>query len=146
QGMVSILNTAPFLDSTATVAPLADILLANETEFELLSGRGLDELDAAMADWARTHKQTVIVTLGKDGARAVTREGEAISVAALPVKPVDTVGAGDTFCGYLAAGLDAGLGLEAAMRRAAVAGSLACLSPGAQPAIPFAAAVDKALG
>lgn len=146
QGMVSILNTAPFLDSTATVAPLADILLANETEFELLSGRGLDELDAAMADWARTHKQTVIVTLGKDGARAVTREGEAISVAALPVKPVDTVGAGDTFCGYLAAGLDAGLGLEAAMRRAAVAGSLACLNPGAQPAIPFAAAVDKALG
>ena len=36
--------------------------------------------------------------------------------------PVDTVGAGDTFFGYLAAGLDAGLDLEAAMRRAAVAG------------------------
>ncbi|ODT74883.1 MAG: ribokinase [Pelagibacterium sp. SCN 64-44] len=146
QGMISILNTAPFLDSTAALAPKADILIANETEFELLSGRGLAELDPAMADWARRHGQTVIVTLGKDGARAVTREGQAISVAALPVKPVDTVGAGDTFCGYLAAGLDAGLGLEAAMRRAAVAGSLACLNPGAQPAIPLAEAVDKALG
>ncbi|WP_323015473.1 ribokinase [Devosia sp.] len=146
QGMISILNTAPFLDSTAALAPKADILIANETEFELLSGRGLAELDPAMADWARRHGQTVIVTLGKDGARAVTRQGEAISVAALPVKPVDTVGAGDTFCGYLAAGLDAGLGLEAAMRRAAVAGSLACLNPGAQPAIPLAEAVDKALG
>ena len=58
--------------------------------------------------------------------------------------PVDTVGAGDTFVGYLAAGLDAGLSLEAAMRRAAKAASLACLKPGAQPAIPYAAEVDAA--
>ena len=57
---------------------------------------------------------------------------------ALKVTPVDTVGAGDTFVGYLAAGLDAGLDLEAAMRRAAKAASLACLKPGAQPAIPYA--------
>ncbi len=68
-----------------------------------------------------------------------------MTVPALPIKPVDTVGAGDTFCGYLAAGLDAGLDLEAALRRAAAAGSLACLKPGAQPAIPLAAEVDAAL-
>lgn len=137
QGIVSILNTAPFLESTRAVAPKAAILIANETEFALLTGRGIDELDAAMADWAGTHGQTVIVTLGGDGARAVTADGKAISVPALKVKPVDTVGAGDTFCGYLAAGLDAGLDLEAAMRRAATAASLACLNPGAQPAIPY---------
>ena len=142
QGITAILNTAPFLDSTASIAPKAAILIANETEFALLSGRGIEELDAAMADWAQKHHQTVIVTLGGDGARAVTAEGQRIAVPALPVKPVDTVGAGDTFCGYLAAGLDAGLDLEAAMRRAAVAASLACLKPGAQPAIPMAKDVD----
>ena len=65
--------------------------------------------------------------------------------AALPIKPVDTVGAGDTFCGYLAAGLDAGLDLASAMQRAAVAASLACLKPGAQPAIPRAEEVDQAM-
>ena len=146
QGMTAILNTAPFLDSTAAIAPKAAILIANETEFALLTGRGLAELDAAMADWAQRHGQTVIVTLGGDGARAVTSEGKAIAVAALPVKPVDTVGAGDTFCGYLAAGLDAGLDLEAAMQRAAVAASLACLKPGAQPAIPMADEVAAHLG
>jgi ribokinase len=146
QGIVSILNTAPFLDSTRDVAPKAAILIANETEFALLTGRGIDELDAAMADWAKTHQQTVIVTLGGDGARAVTADGKAIAVPALKVKPVDTVGAGDTFCGYLAAGLDAGLDLEAAMKRAAVAASLACLNPGAQPAIPRADAVAAAMG
>lgn len=143
RGLLSILNTAPFLDSTAKIAHKASILVANETEFALLSGRGPDELDAAMRDWADRHNQTIIVTLGGDGARAATKAG-IISVAALPITPVDTVGAGDTFCGYLAAGLDAGLDLEAAMKRAAVAGALACLKPGAQPAIPLAAEVDKA--
>nr|WP_295890671.1 ribokinase [uncultured Devosia sp.] len=145
QGITSILNTAPFLDSTATLAPKAAILIANETEFALLTGRGIAELDAAMGDWASQHNQTVIVTLGGDGARAVTAEGRRISVPALPIKPVDTVGAGDTFCGYLAAGLDAGLDLESAMRRAAVAASLACLKPGAQPAIPRADEVAAAM-
>ncbi len=50
----------------------------------------------------------------------------------LKIEPVDTVGGGDTFCGYLAASLDAGLALGEALRRAAVAGSLACLKAGAQ--------------
>jgi ribokinase len=68
-----------------------------------------------------------------------------LHVPALAIEPVDTVGAGDTFVGYLAAGLDAGLDLEGAMQRAAVAASLACLKPGAQPSIPTAAEVDEAI-
>jgi ribokinase len=90
------------------------------------------------------HGQTVIVTLGADGVRAATAE-EFFVVPALPVVPVDTVGAGDTFVGYLAAGLDAGLPLDVVLERAAAAASLACLAPGAQPAIPEAAEVDRAL-
>lgn len=144
RGITSVFNTAPFLADTATVAPLASIVVANETEFALLSGRPESELDAAMQDWAKAHNQTLIVTLGGDGVKAI-RDGAALHVKALPIKPVDTVGAGDTFCGYLAAGLDAGLDLETALRRAAAAGSLACLKPGAQPAIPLAAEVDAAL-
>ena len=140
QGITTILNIAPFLDTTRTIAPKASILIANETEFELLTGRGIAELDAAMLEWSAAHGQTVIVTLGGDGAKAATG-GQLIAVPALKVTPIDTVGAGDTFCGYLAAGLDAGLELEAAMRRAAVAASLACLKAGAQPAIPTAAEV-----
>ncbi|WP_423065280.1 ribokinase [Devosia sp. CN2-171] len=144
QGVVSILNTAPFLKTTRAVAEQASIVIANETEFELLTGAGVERLDAAMADWARAQNQTVIVTLGPDGARAATPTGS-FRVPALKVEPVDTVGAGDTFCGYLAAGLDQGLDLEAAMQRAAVAASLAVLKPGAQPAVPYAADVEKAL-
>ena len=83
RGLRSILNTAPFLDDHAEVAPLATILVANETEFALLCGGKTEPLDGLMRDWARQHKQTIIVTLGPDGARAVTADGEAIAVPAL---------------------------------------------------------------
>jgi len=145
KGIVSILNTAPFLDSTPAMAGKAKILVANETEFALLCGGQTEPLEGLMRDWAKARQQTLIVTLGGEGARAATADGQFISVPALKVTPVDTVGAGDTFCGYLAAGLDAGLGLEQAMRRAAVAASLACTKPGAQPAIPFDKEVAAAL-
>ncbi|MCW5722250.1 MAG: ribokinase [Devosia sp.] len=141
KGARSVLNTAPFLPDTPELAALADIVVANETEFALLSGRPIEELDAAMAEWSQNTGRTIVVTLGPDGARAVSPQG-AVSVPAHKVTPVDTVGAGDTFCGYFAAGLEAGLALEEAMRRAAIAGSLACLNPGAQPAIPLKQDVD----
>ena len=143
KGVTTILNTAPFLDTTPALAPKASIVIANETEFALMAGDAAP-LEALMRQWAATHGQTIIVTLGPEGARAATPESF-ISVPALKVEPVDTVGAGDTFCGYLGAGLDAGLGLEAAMQRAAVAASLACLKPGAQPAVPMAEEVERAL-
>jgi len=145
KGARSVLNTAPFLPDTAALAPLADIVIANETEFSLLSGRPIAELDAAMADWTQKTGRTIVVTLGPEGARARTPEGP-LAVPAHKVVPVDTVGAGDTFCGYLAAALDAGLSLETALRRAALAGSLACLKPGAQPAIPLRAEIDAIIG
>lgn len=141
KGARSVFNTAPFLDDTPELAALADIVVANETEFALLSGRPIEELDAAMTEWVERTGVTIVVTLGPDGARARTPE-DTIAVPAHKVTPVDTVGAGDTFCGYLGAALEAGHDLETAMRRAAIAGSLACLKPGAQPAIPLKADVD----
>jgi ribokinase len=142
--LVSILNTAPFLESTPALAKKASIVIANETEFALLCGGKAGALDELMLDWAGENNQTLIVTLGPEGARAAHR-GNLIHAPAIKVTPVDTVGAGDTFCGYLAAGLDKGLELEAAMKFATAAASLACLKAGAQPAIPYAEEVERAL-
>jgi ribokinase len=144
RGVTSILNTAPFLEDTPELARGASIVVANETEFALLQEGATGPLEDTMAEWAAANDQTVVVTLGAQGAWAVTG-AELLRVPAFAVEPVDTVGAGDTFCGYLAAGLGTGLGLEDAMRRAAVAGSLACLKAGAQPAIPYATEVEEAL-
>lgn len=141
-GALSILNTAPFLATTREAARRADIVVANETEFALLAGDG--DLAATMAGYVAATGRTIIVTLGAEGARAAG-PGGTLSVSAYEVAPLDTVGAGDTFVGYLAAGLGAGLGLAAAMRRGAVAASLACRAAGAQPAIPYDEAVAAAL-
>ena len=145
-GAVSVLNTAPFRAEAADLLGEADVVVANETEFDLyadalsLAGAGRE---ARMQDFCARTGRAIVVTLGADGVVAATPAG-IVRAAGLAIVPVDTVGAGDTFCGYLAAGLQAGLGLEQAMRRAAVAGSLACLKPGAQPSIPVAAEVDAA--
>jgi ribokinase len=145
-GAVSLLNTAPFRREAAPLLAKADYLIANETEFDLyareLALGGGDRL-ARMRSFAESSGRTVVVTLGGDGVVAVTPQA-VLQVEALKIAPVDTVGAGDTFCGYLAAGLHAGLPLEEALGRAAAAGSLACLKPGAQPAIPLAGDVNRA--
>ena len=143
-GTTSILNIAPWNEKAAELLPLADIVIANETEFDLAADRleltGEDR-PQRMKTFADTTGRIMVVTLGADGILVATPERQ-FSVPAYPIKPVDTVGAGDTFVGYLAAGLEAGLELEAAMKRAALAASLACLKPGAQPAIPMSDEVD----
>jgi len=147
RGIKSILNIAPLTDAVERLAPLADIVIANETEFARLSGRPAETLDAARAELEALHKATgqcMIITLGGDGV-LWARDGAIEHVGSLKIKPVDTVGAGDTFCGYLAQGLDAGMDFAAAIRRAAVAGALACLKPGAQPSIPLASDVTARL-
>ena len=68
-----------------------------------------------------------------------------LSAPALAVEATDTVGAGDTFCGYLAAALAEGQPLETALLISAAAGSLACTKSGAQPAIPHCREVEAAM-
>jgi ribokinase len=147
KGITTVVNIAPFTADALRLAKLADIVIANETEFELFTGtHGLDNAarEAEMLKVNKNSRQTVIVTLGADGVVAA-RDGKIVRAASLKVDPVDTVGAGDTFCGYFAAGMDRGLGFETALKRAAIAGSLACMKPGAQPSVPFAADVDARL-
>ncbi len=147
KGVRTVLNLAPLIPEAARLGRLAGIVIANETEFERLAGQ--DNMSAAEREAAlvRLHGetgQTLIVTLGGDGVVAI-RDGELSHAKGLVIEPVDTVGAGDTFCGYFAASLDQGLDFHASLRRAAVAGSLACLKPGAQPSIPIASEVAEKL-
>lgn len=108
----SILNIAPIIAETGQLADLADIVIANETELAALLGINAlndEDLHHAALSRAKTHNQTIVLTLGAKGALATTAAGELFDAPSLSIEPVDTVGAGDTFCGYLAAGLDQGL-------------------------------------
>ncbi len=147
KGVVTLLNIAPLTNDAAALAQQADIVIANETEFERLAGQS--DLDTAtreikLMELHAASNQTLIVTLGADGVVAA-HEGTLVRANGLAIDPVDTVGAGDTFCGYLASGLDKGMAFDIALHRAAVAGSLTCLKSGAQPAIPTDRDVQAAL-
>ncbi len=136
--ITSILNIAPFSPETRQLALLADIIIANEVEFAaLIESAQSDDIAKNLCTFARQHQKIIIVTLGAKGAYGATANGELIKVDALEIEPIDCVGAGDSFCGYLAAMLEKGKTLKEAMQIASIAGSLACLKAGAQPAIPY---------
>lgn len=144
RGIRSVFNIAPMSDDVIEIASLADIIVANETEFDLLIGKGtLSQTDriTAMLHYHQETGRSIVITLGGDGVIAVDQRQQ-YSAKGLTIQPIDTVGAGDTFCGYFTQGLDAGLDFGSALERAAIAGSLACLKAGAQPAIPTAADLD----
>lgn len=114
-----------------------DFIIANEGEAATLGG------DAA--GLARQLGQGLIVTRGAKGATALLHDGSTLTIPTLAIDPVDTTGAGDTFAGVFAAGLDQRLTFDLALRRASAAAALACLAVGAQTAMPSRAAIDEAV-
>jgi ribokinase len=112
------------------VLPHIDMLILNEVEAEQLSNAlGKPPEALGLSD--------VVITLGARGCRWFTRSAaQALDVPALAVTPVDTTGAGDTFTGYLLAGLDRGMPMEQALHLATRAAALMVTRVGAADVIP----------
>ena len=108
------------------LAALADVVVVNESE-------------AGAWRWAVPH---LVITQGARGATYIADSHE-VDVAAPPVEPVDTTGAGDVFAGVLAAGWPGDP--DRALRRACAAGALATLVPGAGDCAPTNEAIEDAL-
>ncbi len=110
-----ILNLAPYADVPAETLEQCDPVVVNEHEAALLEDSG------AVAE-------SLLVTLGPLGAKwgEVYAPAEQVSV-------VDTTGAGDCYCGTLAARLALGDGREDAMRAASAASAVNVQHAGAQP-------------
>ncbi len=119
-----------------------DVLVPNTIELAQLTGidpsGNASELGAAAR---RLGVETVVVTRGSAGALIVT-DDDVMVVLAPTITPVDTTGAGDSFCGALAAALAGGKSILEATERAVHAGAIAATRPGAQPSMPTAAEVD----
>ncbi len=150
-GACTILNAAPASSDARQLLPFCDLLIVNESELALLTGAdGGVMLDDAGLLLSRnllglTHGQTLLVTLGADGL-AIIGESGIVRIAGLPATVIDTTGAGDCFCGYLAAGLARGDGIERAAQEANAAASVAVRSLGAAASIPARATVLQSLG
>jgi ribokinase len=143
-----LLNPAP-APSEAQIDELrglVDLVVPNEVEVRALSGPDSppSPSEAATALSCRLDVP-VVVTVGGRGCVAAS-DGSSFELPAHPVRVVDTVGAGDAFCGALGAWLSAGADLRQAVVHANAAGALAVTRPGAEPAMPARHAIVELAG
>jgi len=147
KGARVLLNAAPGGSVPEDTLRAVDTILVNEIEAVMLCDAvGLDAGDPVAAGRAlrRQFGTDCVVTLG--GAGAVAFLGDAAwRFAALPVVAVDATAAGDAFAGVFASSLDAGIEVIEALRRASIAGGLACTATGAQPSLPTGAEIAARL-
>ena len=124
-GATVVLNPAPAVGDIADYAGLIDILVPNETEAAAIGPVDRVEL---------------VLTLGDKGARVA-----GVDLAPHQVACIDTVGAGDAFCGAMCAALASGSSLVDAARIGNAAGALAVTKEGAEPSMPHRADIDRLL-
>ena len=113
------LNAAPALALPAELIERCDLIIVNETEYQLIP---------ALAEARR-----VVVTLGGDGAE-IRSHGERVAFApAIKTTVVDSVGAGDAFCAALVLALASGRSDEESLRIACAVGADAVGQAASQP-------------
>lgn len=146
-GVPVVLNPAPApqTELPSEVLSRVDVLIVNEVEAAQVAGPGAvaDHPEAARILFERG-VGSVIVTLGQRGCRIETHDG-ARHIDPHKVRAVDTVGAGDAFCGAFACALAQGRALASAAAFANAAAALATTAVGAQSSIPRRAQIEEAL-
>lgn len=151
RGTKTVMNLAPSIEMSKKTLKNIDYLIVNHDEAKRL-GAQLDlkvENDAMkMAEGlAQTGDLHCIITLGARGAVAVTPDRVGWEVPALPIEAlIDHEGAEDAYCGTFAAFIYQGMPFARALKRASVAGSLACTKPGIQESFPYLDDIEKNLG
>ncbi|HYE61180.1 MAG TPA: ribokinase [Phycisphaerales bacterium] len=154
-GRAVILNAAPARPLPPELIKQVDVLVVNKSEAAVMLAMD-PSVDAARLALRLPDlgAPTVILTQGAHGA-ILAHKGRPRRMAAVPVHAVDSVGAGDAFCGALAAGWgevhaaikskshDEYRLVEEAVRIATIAGGLATTKAGALPSMPRRAEVDE---
>ncbi|GAA1611113.1 ribokinase [Kribbella sancticallisti] len=155
-GVTTILTPAPVGPVDPSLGAYVDILVPNEVEAAALTGLDCDD-ESQLPKIARKladewDLRGCVITLGGRGVFVLDRSGtsnsnggEEIRIPGHTVATVDTVGAGDAFCGSLAASLASGAALADAVRLANAAGALSTTVNGAAASAPDRAAAQALL-
>ena len=146
-GAQVIVNPAPAREYPKELLKNVDVLVPNEHEAFEMTGMSADNMvDAVEAAQSLQDlgPSCVIITRGEKGAVWTSPDGTG-QTAAFKVNAVDTVAAGDAFCGGLASGIARGLSMAEALRWGSAAGALAATGRGAVPSLPSLAQVTELL-
>ena len=136
-----ILNLAPAYKVPHDVLANVDVLVVNRKEGEAMAnalGLDIDKNSKILAQsLAREGDLTCIMTLSEHGSVVAMPDGSGWTCDAYTqMDVVSTTGAGDAYCGVLAAALHDGVDWPEALKRASIAASLTCRGDGAQEKMP----------
>jgi ribokinase len=137
-GKPFILNPAPFGQVPDGLFEGVDWLTPNETEASFFTGVEVKTIEDARQAASLLLKQgvkNVVITLGVGGA-FWTNGTDSCHVPGIPVKAVETTGAGDTFNGALAVAIAEGRSPKEALRFANAAAALSVTRLGAATSAP----------
>jgi len=129
-----MLDPAPAPSRPLDFLHLVDYLTPNEPEAEAITGIALRDEHSAQQNALALLKlgpANIAITLGSRGSYMANSNGQ-FEIKARAVKAVDSTGAGDTFCGFLATALAKGLGFKQAAEIACAAASLSVTRAGAR--------------
>jgi ribokinase len=144
-GVRTVLNPAPAIAIPKDAFRSIDLLTPNETELRILLGLEPDDATPTAelaSQLQREYGPTVIVTRGEHGSLLLTKEDRR-EFPAVPVKVVDTTGAGDAFTAALAVALAEGKDIATAIRFATCSGAFACTRLGVIPSLGHRTEIDK---
>ncbi len=143
-GMRVAFNFAPFDPKLAPELPLSlcDVLFLNRIEAGGIAGKS--DVEEILETLSRRFPETeLVLTLGPEGAVALTPAGEQFHADSPRVEVVETTAAGDTFIGYYLAAVLDGFDTGRALERACRAAALCCSRAGAAESIPTRAELDR---
>ena len=137
-----ILNPAPYADLDNETLKLVDYIIPNEHELIGLVQDCDVNLECSIIESVHNFQKNIpinfVVTLGDRGVLSISKDGETISLKPHSVVPIDTVGAGDTFCGYFASSIASGKTLLDSLKMANKAASISVTRRGAAKSVPYA--------
>lgn len=138
---VVVLNPAPFT-AIDDLHGLVDVIVPNEVELEAIAAHMGDDLEAMARSVRAQWGAAVVATLGGDGVLVAAEPNQVVALPARSVGVIDTIGAGDTFCGYFAEALASGASVVDAAQRANAAAAIAVTRRGAADSSPHRGEVD----
>ncbi len=147
-GVKTILDPAPAAADTPPELLKVDIITPNHIEAGMMVGEPIKDVRSAKtvaSALVAYGPEAVVVTIGEKGAVLVDKSDRIRHFPAPKIRIVDTTAAGDAFTGALAVAIGRDEKLSDAIRYANVAGALACVKFGAQPAMPTRQEVEELL-
>jgi ribokinase len=140
-GAITILNPAPAIKIEDEFFRYIDFFTPNETEAEFYFGKKIENHDQAKEAnnfFLKKGVKNSIITLGEKGIY-FSNQASNFSLPALNLKGkvVDTTGAGDSFNGALASGLEKGMEIKECLNFAIKASGISTTKKGAADAMPY---------